>query len=231
MLTSVIQRMDNSFFPENVAVCIAEDWMWEQPVFAEEEELLSATAVEKRLREFRAGRHCAHNALKQLHHTDFALLRGAGGAPVWPENICGSISHSGERCVAIAAHKKYYLGVAVDIEKNKKIKADTVERIAYIEEQYMLNDMTNIPDTVDRAAILFSIKECVHKIYYPLNKHTLDFKDVVVSLGGLKNSFDVKIINPAQQECISIQMLSGKFGCDENHVWSRICLKSDITCQ
>ena len=49
---------------DNVLWKVAEDWMWETPLCAAEEALIQK-AVDKRKREFRAGRHCAHALLSE----------------------------------------------------------------------------------------------------------------------------------------------------------------------
>lgn len=220
--------MNPLFFPEKIAFVLAEPWMWETPL-PFERDVLSPTVAEKRLREFRAGRHCANNALQQLgikHHT---ILRGERGEPLWPEGICGSISHAGERCVAIAAHQRDYLSIAVDIEKDRLIKDDTLERVSHQQERLQLEQAPEKFSQVNVRAILFSIKECVHKIYYPLNFHTLDFLDVETLIDWEQQTFLVKIISPKPGASYVVEKLSGRFGYEEGYVYSQICLRRDFT--
>jgi 4'-phosphopantetheinyl transferase EntD len=62
-------------------------------LFAEEASLLGPGSVEKRWREFAAGRSCARKALAASGHAPVAVLQGAGREPVWPQGIVGSITH------------------------------------------------------------------------------------------------------------------------------------------
>jgi len=222
--------MNSSFFPKKISFASAEDWMWETPALPEEESLLSQTAADKRLREFRAGRHCAHAALEKLGCNKAPILRGARGEPLWPEGNCGSISHAGARCLAIAASKDDYLSIAVDIEKNRLIKDDTLERISHPEERVQLEQAPKKFSQANVRAILFSLKECVHKIYYPLNYHTLDFLDVKAVMDWQQQRFSIKIISPKPAASNAIEKLSGCFGYQEGYVYSRICLRADLTC-
>jgi 4'-phosphopantetheinyl transferase EntD len=214
-----------SFFPEQVALALAEDWMWETPVLPSEEALLSGAAAGKRVREFRAGRHCAHQVLQQLGFADFALLRDRNGAPEWPESVCGSISHSGERCVVIGASRQHYRSIAVDIEKDRLIRDETLLRIAHPHEQQQLLEAPDCLQGHNLRAALFGMKECVHKIYYPLNRHTLDFLDVTLDFHWESMAFSVTVIHPAPSVTVDVRTLSGMFGFEAGYVYSRICLE------
>src|SRR4051794_32188529 len=81
-----------------------------------EEEAFIAGAGERRRRDFAAGRHAAREALIRLGIDGGSLLRGAGGEPLWPPGIAGSISHSADYAVAAAARKSDFDYVGVDIE-------------------------------------------------------------------------------------------------------------------
>lgn len=62
-------------------------------------------SVAKRQAEFLAGRLCARAALQQLQRLDWVPPIGDDRAPIWPEHICGSITHSSGRAAAIVADK------------------------------------------------------------------------------------------------------------------------------
>jgi 4'-phosphopantetheinyl transferase EntD len=216
------------FFPKDVAFALAEPWMWEKPLYPEEEQLLSPGAAEKRQREFRAGRHCAHAALQKLGIQNRTVRRGGRGEPLWPAACCGSISHAGERCVAIAAHQRDYLSIAVDIERDRLIKNDTLERISHVQERLQLEQAPAQLSHINLRALLFSVKECIHKVYYPLNQHTLDFHDVEVIFDWAHHTFDVCITRPPANAVCDIRKLSGVFGDEPGYVYSTICLRNAL---
>lgn len=222
--------MNPTFLPKKIAFVSVEPWMWEKSVYPDEEKLLASTATEKRKREFRAGRHCSHAALQQLGHSNFSVLKGKRGEPLWPAEVCGSISHASERCIAIAAHKADYLSLGIDIERDRVIKDDTLERISFEQERLQLVSAPKQFSGVNVRAILFSVKECVHKVYYPLNHHTLDFKDVAATFDWSTKSFQIHIVHPAEHPIYPIENLSGIFDYTEDYVYSRICLQKDFSC-
>ena len=78
-------------------------------------------AVEKRRREFSAGRTCARQALRELGCADAPIVQDQNGAPLWPPGIVGSITHSNDTtrqqllpsaqgCAALALIWKPYHG-------------------------------------------------------------------------------------------------------------------------
>lgn len=222
--------MKADFFPSGVSVITAEPWMWGTPVHPLEEQLLSPAAALKRKGEFRAGRHCAQQALQQLGIEPFPVLRGERGEPLWPEGVCGSISHAGERCIAVVARKTDYLSIAVDIEKDRAIKDDTLARISRLSERVQLEQAPAEWQSANLRAILFSAKECVHKIYYPLNRYTLDFQDVSLVFRWRERCFDVHIDKPERPLPAPIERLSGCFGYTAGYVYTRIVLRPDSSC-
>lgn len=66
-------------------------------------------AVDKRRAEFLAGRICATLALRALGVQ--AQIGRLGRAPVWPAGIRGSISHAGDRAMAVASDRHAMLGL------------------------------------------------------------------------------------------------------------------------
>src|SRR5579859_8157571 len=68
-----------------------------------EENAIIARAVESRWREFVTGRACARMALARLGQAPVPILSGPRGAPQWPGDVVGSITHCpGYRAAAVA---------------------------------------------------------------------------------------------------------------------------------
>jgi 4'-phosphopantetheinyl transferase EntD len=208
--------------PKNVTLCCAENWMWQTPARPAEEALWTGASV-KRQREFRAGRHCARAALKLAgHSSETAIMRGARGEPLWPAGYCGSITHSGDACVAAVAEQTKVLALGIDIERHRTLKPGIVEKIATDAEREQLQKMHLAQAETAWATVLFSIKECVHKVYYPLNHHQLGFHDVCVMLDTANKSFRVKIENPAQEAVVGLTELRGQFATSKDYVMACI---------
>src|SRR3981081_2261214 len=71
-------------------------------------------AVESRQREFLAGRLCAEFALCCLGAASTHVAMGGDRAPVWPDGVVGSITHSGGLAPAAGAWGGGTAGVAID---------------------------------------------------------------------------------------------------------------------
>jgi len=78
-------------------------------------------AVEKRRREFSAGRCCAREALRQLGCDTGPIGQDRNGAPRWPDGIVGAITHSSTCAAAAAARTKHLLGIGIDLETVSRV--------------------------------------------------------------------------------------------------------------
>ncbi|MFG6196732.1 4'-phosphopantetheinyl transferase [Nonomuraea sp. JJY05] len=143
-------------------------------LFPEEEALVSGSA-DKRRREFRTSRHCAHLALRQLGMAPRPVLRGDRGAPAWPAGVVGSITHCAGYRAAAVAHGA--LSVGIDAEPHLPMPHGVLERTATAAEAAAL-DLLDLPDP---GRLLFSAKEAIYKAWYPLTGHWLGFLDAAVT--------------------------------------------------
>ena len=73
-------------------------------------------AVVKRKSEFLAGRYLAKIALQHLGRSCHYIAIGENRAPVWPQGILGSISHSSNIAQCVIAEQPYYQYIGLDIE-------------------------------------------------------------------------------------------------------------------
>src|SRR5262249_36184567 len=97
-------------------------------IFPEEEKLV-ASAVEKRRREFFAGRIYARQALLELGQDPVPILRTSGRAPIWPDGFVGSISHCASVCAAIVALASNFRGVGLDIDHDTPLGGDVTRLV------------------------------------------------------------------------------------------------------
>lgn len=124
------------------------------------EAAIVAAAGEKRRREFSLGRFCAHAALMQLGQPHGPVGRGQGGAPVWPEGICGSITHTNGYAAALAARRNGFSGIGVDAEHVGGVTEKLWPRLFNDKERAMLKGGE---DCATAATLLFSAKEACFK--------------------------------------------------------------------
>lgn len=216
----------SQLFPATVAVVAAEDWMWQTAVCAPEEQLLTGTS-EKRQREFRAGRHCAHAALARFGCTGSVVLRGEKGEPLWPAGFCGTIAHSGEQCAAAVARQQDVMALGLDIERHRTLQAGVLAKIATATEIARLATLQRLPEGIHFDAVLFSIKEATHKAYFPLTRRRLGFHEVDVVMDVDACAFAVWILRPGRAGEQSPAVLQGRFVVDAGYVYTGIALVAD----
>lgn len=200
--------MFNSPFSKSVSFSsVSEITLDQLSLLPEEEILLSEFSIEKRKREFTLGRGAARKALEGLGIYNTAVGKGNRREPLWPEGICGAISHTDGYAVAAVALKHDVIGLGIDIEnvcENQKL--NIVEKIALQDEKKWITEDIALSNL--RTVLLFSAKETVFKALYPLCNTFLDYSSVSLkdasrdtllfrlsekTLGIFKSVKDVKI--------------------------------------
>lgn len=136
--------------------------LWLTPL---EEASLGHRASGRRRLDFLIGRAAARRALEAAGHTDGEVLTDESGAPVWPDGLVGSISHSAGRAVAVVGSLSATPGIGVDMEHRRAV--DEIESLVAfgLELQWLQSQ----PDAVraDRLLELFAAKESLFKAVFP----------------------------------------------------------------
>ena len=145
--------------------------------------------VEKRRLEFMHGRHCAHQAMLKLGLPIRPIIKGADRAPIWPEDLCGSISHSSTSAAAVIASRQQLGGIGLDIETAEPLNENIAEMICRPDE-------SKVNNTGEYAKLLFSIKEAVYKCIYPTINCYVDFQEMEISLQEHDSSFSAQSHSP-----------------------------------
>jgi len=148
------------------------------PLYPEEAKQLEG-CVEKRQREIAAGRRCARRALARLDIANFPVLAGPDRAPIWPETIVGSITHTdgcaGGYCGVAVGEYRRFAGIGIDAEPRLPLPDELWSWILDESEkqQALQSDEPGI-----YARLVFSAKETTYKALYPILKRILEFSDV-----------------------------------------------------
>jgi 4'-phosphopantetheinyl transferase EntD len=160
----------------------AEDWTAR---LAPEEQPAVARAVDRRRREFAAGRACARRALARLGSPVAALPSGDDRVPRWPDGVVGSISHTRGWCAAVVAWRERLRGIGLDGERIMDAeRAEILPRIASAEEWAAVAAPASDQERRLIGTLLFCAKEAVFKCQFPLTGHFLEFDDVAIELAG-----------------------------------------------
>jgi len=128
------------------------------------EEALVERFVAKRQREFALGRACARAALEKLGHGDAVIGRDANGAPLWPEGIVGSITHTKDYAAALVGEASRFSGIGVDAERVGGVTRNLWPRLFDAAELEYLAALDDAAQTC-AAALIFSAKETSYKAW------------------------------------------------------------------
>jgi 4'-phosphopantetheinyl transferase EntD len=147
------------------------------------EEALIARAVAKRRREFTTARHCARQAMARLGIPPTAILRGERGAPLWPEGITGSLTHTAGYRAAALARTEDVAAVGIDAEPHAPLPDGVLDAISLpVERQWIESRMQAAPH-LHWDRLLFCAKESVYKAWFPVTGRWLGFEDAAVDVG------------------------------------------------
>lgn len=129
------------------------------------------------------GREAAFEALRSIKQcVPESIEKGTAGEPLWPANVVGSISHTGDWACAAAAPSSRCLAIGLDIEQlQRTVSYDVAKRVCTTKEQEQL---ALLPDELQRDLWfkrIFSVKECIFKALYPLCQTRFWFKDAQLS--------------------------------------------------
>jgi enterobactin synthetase component D len=135
----------------------------------------------KRQREFFAGRWCAEQALLCLGAGSTHVGMAEDRAPIWPDGVVGSITHTGDFAAAAVAWAADIAGLGIDSERI--IDPATARDIADI---CMVDEATLFEAPHGRSfcefcTFVFSAKEAVFKCLFPLARKFLEFSDVRIT--------------------------------------------------
>lgn len=173
-------------------------------------------AVPQRQAEFATGRACARKAMSRFGHAD-TEIPVLGRAPVFPEQLCGSITHTKDYCAAAVAFRDQLVGLGIDAEPRRSLAWTIVEMILLPEEIAYVRRMggeSHLP------ILFFSMKESFYKAYYTLRPIFLDFKDVRISIEN-EAEFHIKILNPAHK---IEHKLTGRYSIDHEFVRTAVAI-------
>lgn len=146
------------------------------------EERLVARAGERRRREFAAVRRAARACLARLGYPELPVLRGAGGAPVWPPGARGSMTHCAGYAAAAVGRSDRVATVGIDAEPDLPLPPGVLDVVATPADRDRLARMPATTGTPSWDRLLFSAKESVYKAWYPCVGEWLDPQEAEVTL-------------------------------------------------
>ncbi|MFD0021730.1 4'-phosphopantetheinyl transferase [Streptomyces sp. NPDC058382] len=155
-----------------------------------------ANARPKRRREYANARLCARRAMRELGAPPAPVLSGERGEPLWPAGLVGSMTHCpGFRAAAIG-HSAAFAGLGIDAEPDLPLPQNLLEFIALPQEREQTHAFTRAAPGVCWDRLLFSAKEAVFKVWFPLTGRPLDFTEADIRIDPGSESFSARLLVP-----------------------------------
>jgi len=171
-----------------VAVEAFTDRPGEQPFPGEQEYV--AGAVESRRREFVTARRCAREALASLGYPPAPIPRGRRGQPVWPTGVTGSLTHCvGYRAAAVCRVGEPVRSLGIDAELHVSLPEDVRGLVTVAAERDLLARLVADRPAVHWDRLLFSAKESIFKVWYPLTRRELGFEECRLDIDRVAGTF------------------------------------------
>lgn len=127
--------------------------------------------VPARASEFAAGRAAIRQAMADLGIAAQPVPRGADRAPVWPEGLCGSLSHAAGVALAVVMRAGSF-SPGLDLEPAEPLPPELIPALLTAREQAWAQRQ---PDPGLAARRIFVAKEAGYKAQYPLSRSLLGF--------------------------------------------------------
>jgi 4'-phosphopantetheinyl transferase EntD len=167
-----------------------------------------AGACDSRQREFATGRWCARRLLDEMGAISGEIGRGKDNEAVWPTGICGSITHTKGACCVIASFLSQFRSVGIDVEKASRQISEPARRLFLnADETAWINALPAI--SPDVYLTIFSIKESMYKMLYPLVKTVIPFSAVSVRPFENDDSFSCHVNRDLSRTILSGNVLDG----------------------
>jgi 4'-phosphopantetheinyl transferase EntD len=159
----------------------------EAELFPSEQEAVR-NAVDKRRREFTTVRHCARKALAELGQPAVPILPGRNREPLWPAGVVGSMTHCDGYRAAAVARDGDLAALGIDAEPHAALPEGVLDSVTRPEELPRLARLSAQHPEVHWDRLLFSAKESVYKVWFPLAGCWLGFDEAAIDFdpdGGL----------------------------------------------
>lgn len=160
------------------------------------EEAAVARAVPKRRMEYTTARACAREAMMRLGLRPVAILSGQRGEPCWPRQLVGSITHCDGYRGAVLGRRREVASIGIDAEPNAPLPDLVLEAVSLPEERAWIAACLRSHPQVSWDRLLFSAKESVYKVWYPLAPGYLDFSHAAITVDPDRGAFTARLLVP-----------------------------------
>ena len=190
-----------------------------------------ANAVPQRRQEFATVRACAREALGQLGFPAAPILPGRRGAPQWPVGVIGSMTHCHGYRAAVVARADDAVGIGIDAEPAAPLPAGVLEAVSLPAERRRLQVLHARYPGVPWDRMLFSAKESVFKVWYPIVGTELGFEDAHITFLPENGTFTARLLvaSPLSRG-VELDLLAGRWICRRGLIATAIALTARTAC-
>ncbi|MFE7596779.1 4'-phosphopantetheinyl transferase [Streptomyces sp. NPDC057494] len=147
-----------------------------------EEEAVVAGSAAGRRDAFHTVRLCARLAMADLGVPPAPVLPGPKGEPLWPDGLVGSMTHCAGFRGAVVAGAGALAGLGIDAEPHGPLRPGVLEYTALPAERERHARLARAHPSIHWDRLLFSAKESVYKVWFPLTRSWLDFDEADITL-------------------------------------------------
>ena len=184
-------------------------------------------AAPKRQMQFRAGRYCAMEAMGALNdsYAGRQIGRTATGAPLWPEGVIGSITHTDDFASAAVALTADAAAIGIDTERimpesTARTIADTIASPVEVAHARAAGF-----SQAAALTLVFSAKESIFKCLHPMVARYFDFHSVrIVDVDGDNRTFAAQTVETLSNAFPADTILRGRFAVEAPWIHTGIAL-------
>ncbi len=189
---AALDQVLSLLFPSGAVVVVATPEMY-AGVLAESERAGTYRMIERRLREFTAGRVSARKALSRLGAPVGGIARGPDRLPQWPAGVVGSITHCAGLCVAVVARVSDCGAIGIDAEPATPLDPDLRGSVCRPAEHDRFRGLPPLSGA-DWPKVAFSIKESFYKAWFPVTGTPLDFTEVELTIDPVARTVEFSVL-------------------------------------
>ncbi|WP_380179355.1 4'-phosphopantetheinyl transferase [Kalamiella sp. sgz302252] len=176
-------------------------------------------AVAKRRAEYLASRVCVRFELNQFGIKNFILANDADRAPIWPQEIVGSLSHS-RTCVSLLLAKasaRKLLGVDVEEIMRPETAEEMRDMIVSPREAKLLLS-SGLPFASALTAA-FSLKESLYKALFPPFRQFMNFSEAeIIACDATMSSVTLRLTRALSPAFPVGRLFTGHVQLEENRL-------------
>jgi len=173
-------------------------------------------AVQRRREEFSTGRVCARGALEALGAPGGEIPVGSSREPVWPAGYVGAITHDAGLCIAVARRPDRVSGIGIDLADSEPLPPEVRTLVCTAEElsDPLIRDFA----PADGFKLVFSAKEALYKVLFPILRRFVDFQEVRVRLDPEQEAWRPEVLPPHRDALPARISLEGRFLVTDRHI-------------